>query len=126
MEMVKAAGFALVAAVLITLLKQYAPAYAVLALAACSLAFWALFARYVQPVLSWLSGLSGLVDRQEFLCLVRAAGVALIAQTMQELCRDAGMNSLAASVELAGRCLVLTAALPLFQMLLEQLTAVLQ
>lgn len=126
MEIVKIAGFALVAIVLVTLLKQYVPAYAVLALVGCSLVFLGMFAQYVQPVLGWMAGLSGYIDREEFQCLLKAAGVALIAQNAQELCKDAGMGSLGTAVELGGRCLILAAALPLFQKILERFVTILQ
>ena len=126
MEIVKLAGFALVAVVLITLLRQYAPAYAVLALTGCALVFLSVFALRVQPVLGWMRTLSGSVDPEGFACLLKAAGIALLAQTAQDLCRDAGMSSLGTAVELGGRCLMLAAALPLFQKIMERFVMMLQ
>ena len=126
MEIVRIAGFTIVVLVLVTLLKQYMPAYAVLAMAGCVVAFFAMFSQYIQPVLAWLDQLAGYVNRQEFGCLLKAAGIALIAQLAQDLCRDAGMNSLGTAVELGGRCLVLASALPIFQKIIERFVAILQ
>lgn len=122
MEMVKAAGFALVAMVLVVLLRQYLPAYSMLALAGAVLILSAHFSAAAGPVLAWLEELSGFAGREEYICLMKAAGIALIAQNAQELCRDAGLGSLGYGVELAGRCLILAAALPLLRQVLERLT----
>lgn len=122
----KIAGFVGIAVVVITLLKQYLPAYAMLALLACSAVCLGMFVQFVQPMLHWIGALTAYIEREEFQCLLKAAGIALIAQMAQELCKDAGVNSLGTAVELAGRCLVLAAALPLFQKLIEQFLAILR
>ena len=126
MEIVKIAGFALVAVIAVALLRQYLPAYGIVALAGSSVVFIGMFVRYLQPLLQWMEGLSAFVAQEEFQCLLKAAGVAMIAQITQELCKDAGMNSMGAAVELAGRCLVLAAALPMFQSTLQHLLLILQ
>lgn len=126
MEIFKVAGFALTAAVLIVLLRQYLPAYSVLALAGAAVLFLGAFAAAAAPLAAWLEGLGELAGREEFACLLKAAGIALVAQNLQELCRDAGLGALAYGAELAGRCLVLTAALPLLRQVLERLMLLMQ
>ncbi len=126
MEIVQAAGVALVAMVLILLLRKELPAYAMLALAAAMLLFLGLFAAKALPLLEWLEGLGELTGQQEFLCLIRAAGIALVAQCAQELCEDADLGALGYGVELTGRCLILAAGLPLLRQVLERLMLLMQ
>lgn len=126
MEILKAAGLALTAMVLVLFLRQYLPAYAMLGLAGAVLLLCVQFAAAAKPVLVWLEEVSGLAGREEFACLLKAAGIALIAQNTQELCKDAGLGALGYGVELAGRCLILAAALPLLRQVLDRLMLMMQ
>lgn len=126
MEIFKAAGFALAAAAFIVLLRQYLPAYSVLALAGAAMLFLGAFASAAAPAVAWLEGLGEIAGQEEFSCLLKAAGIALVAQNVVELCKDAGLGVLAYGVELTGRCLVLAAALPLLRRVLERLMLLMQ
>lgn len=111
-------GLALLTAAAALLIKQYKPelalpvsaAGAVIMLLALMDELGALtdgigalssgFAEYTQPV-------------------VKSLGIALIAQTSGELCRDIGENACASRVELAGKLCILSLCLPLITELLE-------
>ena len=69
---------------------------------------------------------AGYLDGDSFLVVLKAAGIALVAQNMQDVCKDAGLSTLAGKVELAGRCLILVCALPLFENIMGALIAFLQ
>ena len=58
--------------------------------------------------------------------LAKAAGIALTAQLARDVCKDAGQSALAGQVELAGRVLILLAAMPLLGRLLELVTGLLR
>ena len=47
--------------------------------------------------------------------LIRATGIALIAEFGCQLCKDAGESALASKVELAGKISILVLSLPLFE-----------
>ena len=55
--------------------------------------------------------------------MIRAVGVAIVAEFGAQLCRDAGEGALAGRVELAGRATMLTLALPLLTDLVTRLSA---
>ena len=55
--------------------------------------------------------------------MIRAVGVAIVAEFGAQLCRDAGEGTLAGRVELAGRVTMLTLALPLLTDLVAKLSA---
>lgn len=126
MEMIKLTGFAIIAVVLVSVLRQYVPTFAILAATACSLLLLGLFAEYLQPVLQWAERLSAYVNHEEFRSLLKAAGIALLAQMAQELCKDAGMNALGTAVELGGRCMILACGLPMLEQIMERLVVMLQ
>lgn len=121
MEIFKIAAFVMVAAALTMLLRQYLPVYAVVCLTACSAILLMYLLELAHPIVEWVRLMAERLDHQSSLCVLKAAGIALVAQNMQELCRDAGMSVLAGKIELAGRCLILICALPLFETIMGEL-----
>lgn len=98
-----------------TLLQRYAPAYALLL--SVGAAIWLLF-RLAQPlrvVLQAAARLGQRTDGQAFACLLRSAGILLLADYVRTLCEEAGADALAWCAALAGRCLVLAAVWPLLE-----------
>ena len=71
-----------------------------------------------------LSDQAGL-DGDHTAVMIRATGVAVLAEFGAQLCRDAGEGALAGRVELAGRVTLLGLALPLLTELTERLGALL-
>ena len=58
--------------------------------------------------------------------MLRAAGIALLAEFGAQLCRDAGEGTLAARIEFGGRIAILAFSVPLLSELLSKLTGLLQ
>ena len=75
-------------------------------------------------MLRLLSGRAGL-DSDDSTLLIRATGIALIAQFGSQLCRDAEESALAGRVELAGRVALLGMTAPLLTGLLEKIEGIL-
>lgn len=126
MEIFQIAAFVLIAAVLTGLVREYLPAYSVLCILACAVVLLIYLLGLATPLVDWLNTYADYWDQTEFSAVIKAAGIALASQTTQDLCRDAGLSSLAGKVEFAGRCLILMCALPLFQAVAESLTGFLQ
>ena len=80
----------------------------------------------LQPVIAWLSSLGARVGAAEQVSLLlRALGIATLAQLCAELCRQSGEGAIASGVELVGRAQLLVLALPLLQQLLAAAGALL-
>lgn len=126
MEIFRIAAFVLVAVILATLLRQYLPTYAVLCVTAASVCLLLYLMGLAQPIIDWTSTVSDYVAVDYFGPVLKAVGIGVVAQNIQDVCKDAGMNALAGKVELAGRCLILVCALPLFQKIMEALVPFLQ
>lgn len=120
------AGVAIVTVVLAVLLRPYSPVYALLASLAGTVVLLAWMLPYAAQALEWLDTFSVYLRQEEFICLIRAAGIALVAQTAQDLCKDAGMTAMGAKVELAGRCMTLLSTLPMLQQVVDVWSRLLQ
>ena len=123
MQMLKIAGFAIAAAMIVLMLRQMRPEFGT----AAALASGAVILLMALPFLTQvLDGVGSLADtggvNQTFLSqLMKVAGVSLLMDFAAQTCRDAGEAGLALKTELAGRIMLLTLALPAMKSLLSQL-----
>lgn len=108
-----AVGAALFTAVLYAALQKNSPEFAVLLSAAAALVIMLRLSAACQTVLTLLAQLGQKTGGKAFRCLLRCTGVLLLTDHARTLCEEAGAEALAWCTSLAGRCLVLTAALPL-------------
>ena len=116
----KLAAAVLVAAVLTLLLKKDQPAL-------CTAAgLLAVAMRQIEPLLDWLHTLEIYFQGQSPAVLLRALGIALVAQFAADTCREAGLCAASTAIELCGRVLVLLQALPLLRSLLGSFADYLQ
>ena len=101
------------------LLQRYSPAFALLL--SLGAAVWLLF-RLAQPLRGALQAIVQLGQRtnaQALSCLLRSAGILLLADYVRTLCEEAGADALAWCAGLAGRCLVLAAVWPLLEQIFQ-------
>ena len=101
------------------LLQRYSPAFALLL--SLGAAVWLLL-RLAQPLRGVLQAMVQLGQRtnaQAFSCLLRSAGILLLADYIRTLCEEAGAGTLAWCAGLAGRCLVLAAVWPLLEQIFQ-------
>ena len=106
------------------LLQRYSPAFALLL--SLGAAVWLLL-RLAQPLRGVLQAMVQLGQRtnaQAFSCLLRSAGILLLADYVRTLCEEAGADTLAWCAGLAGRCLVLAAVWPLLEQIFQTIWGV--
>ena len=119
-------GMVVCTVVLLAVLRQYNPVYAAAAgLASCGMLLLVSLSA-MTPLMEYLSRLAQILSNAQLQVLAKACGIALTAQLARDMCKDAGQSALAGQVELAGRVLILLAAMPLFGQLLELITGLLQ
>lgn len=114
-------GIALLAALLYAVLEKQAPAYALLLSLGAALV---LLVRAGTSIRTVIARLAGQADSGAFSCLVRSAAIVLLTDYTRTLCEEAGAESLGWCVGLAGRCLVLAAAWPLLEEILQTIGSI--
>lgn len=119
--MIKIALFALVALVIIVVLRQYHPEYALLAatLSGAGILIF-LVSQLAQPLFSltemlWNYG----VSKEHTSYILKSLGICVITKFSTELCNDFGQTSLGTKVEMAGKITLLIISLPILQNILE-------
>ena len=116
-------GIALLAALLYAVLEKQAPAYALLLSLGAALVLLVRAGTSIRTVLSGIARLAGQADSGAFSCLVRSAAIVLLTDYTRTLCEEAG-RIFRVVCWLAGRCLVLAAAWPLLEEILQTIGSI--
>ncbi len=106
--------------------KKSQPAFALLVSVCTAAGLLAVAMRQIEPLLAWLRTLEVYFQGQSPAVLLRALGIALVAQFAADTCREAGLCAASTAIELCGRVLVLLQALPLLRSLLGSFADYLQ
>ena len=121
MEILMLSGFAIVAAVICLLIRQYKPEYAVAIELVCGVLILGVIMVQMSPVLSVIRELLGKLDiaNEYVIIIVKALGICYITQLACDTCRDAGQTAIATKIELAGKVAIVLLSLPMFTQLLD-------
>ena len=112
-------GIALGGILFAAFLKQVRPEWGTVLSLSLSLAVLAYTLPYLQSGMELMRELSDRVEGGTLAPLFRAVGAAILLELAADACTDAGESALARKVELFGKALLLTMALPIMRALLE-------
>ena len=119
--MIKIALFALVSLIIIVVLRQYHPEYALLtAVISGGLILIFLSLELASPLFTLIKMLNSYgVSNGLTSYILKALGICILTNFSVGLCTDFGQTSLAAKVEMAGKVAILILSLPILQNILE-------
>ncbi|GGH25191.1 stage III sporulation protein AD [Paenibacillus segetis] len=121
MEMIQIVGLGLLATVLILVIKEQKPIFAFLIAASTGiLIFMYLIGKIggIIEVLEQLAESSG-VQMIYLKTILKIIGIAYIAEFGAQIVRDAGQESIASKIELAGKVLIMVLAIPIISIIIE-------
>lgn len=119
--MAQIVGLALVAAVLLMVVRQQRPELGLLLSLAAGVLIFLLVLGKISGVVALLEELAtaARVDRLYLTTLLKIIGVSYIAEFGAQVCRDAGEQAVASRVELAAKVLIVVLAMPIVVAVLE-------
>ena len=103
------------------MLKKYNPEYSILVSLVAGVFILLMALAELAPSIQKINGLisaSG-VCLEHAKILFKTLGICFLVQFASDACNDAGESSLASKIELAGKVLILTLALPLFERIVK-------
>ncbi len=128
MEIVKIIGIAICAVVVIIIIKQYKPEFAVyISLIATALILCLLLDK-ISGIVNLLTNLASKMNgtSQEFLkILLKITGIAFLTEFAVSICKDAGENAISSKVDLGGKVIIVTLSIPIISSMLETVLKIL-
>lgn len=121
MEIIKIIGIALIALIIIIMLKQYRPEYAIF----ISLLTGALI---LLLVMDRLTGIINLIqsiqdkfsiNTQFIALLIKITGIAFLSEFAVSICKDSGEAAIASKIELGSKIIIISMSIPIISNLLE-------
>lgn len=124
MDILKISGIAILIITLSTVLKQTKPEFSIMIIIFSSVLIFSLIFGYVEEIYITLAdyflmlGINNIYINIIFKTLV----IAYLSEFTSSLCRDSGESALSVKIELAGKVVIMTLAIPLIKELLTTIT----
>ena len=121
MEVIKIIGIALIALIIIILLKQYRPEFAVYISLITGVLILVLVMDQLAGVISLLQSLANKTSvNMTFLSLlIKITGIAFLSEFAVSICRDSGEGAIASKIEIGSKIVIISMSIPIISSLLE-------
>lgn len=123
MDIIKVVVIALIAIVLIAILKQHRPEFAMYASIIAGIIILYFAISEFTPIISLLKNLTEKmgVSSKFFVILLKITGIAYLTEFGSSFCKDSGETAVASKVELAGKILIISLSIPIITTLMQTL-----
>lgn len=121
MEIIQIVGLGLMATVLILVIKEQQPVFAFLIAVSTGILIFLFLAGKIGGIIEVLEDLaekSG-VQMIYLKTILKIIGIAYIAEFGAQIVRDAGQESIASKIEMAGKVLIMVLAIPIISIIIE-------
>ncbi|WP_106768091.1 stage III sporulation protein AD [Paenibacillus faecalis] len=121
MEIIQVVGLGLIATILILVIKEQKPIFAFLLAVTASVMIFLFLIGKIGVVIRMLEDLaeSSGVQVIYLKTVLKIIGIAYIAEMGAQVVRDAGQESIASKIEMAGKVLILVLAVPIISIIIE-------
>ena len=121
MEVIKIIGIALIALIIIILLKQYRPEFAVYISLLTGVLRLVLVMDQLAGIISLLQSLANKTSiNMTFLSLlIKITGIAFLSEFAVSICRDSGEGAIASKIEIGSKIVIISMSIPIISSLLE-------
>ena len=121
MEVIKIIGIALVALILIVLLKQYRPEFAIYISMLTGVLILILVMDKLTGIINLLQSLASKASiNSTFLSLlIKITGIAFLSEFAVSICKDSGEGAIASKIEIGSKIIIISMSIPIFSSLLE-------
>lgn len=127
MEIIKIIGIAFIALIIIVILRQYRPEFAIYVSILAGAIIILMSIDKLSGIISLLNNIySKTKANNEFLLiLLKIAGIAFLTEFGVSVCKDSGETAIANKVELGGKIMIIAISIPIISALLETIIKVL-
>ena len=127
MEVIRIIGIGLIALIIIILLKQYKPEFALYISLLSGVLILLLVADELSGIVSLLQSFANKVSiNSTFLVLlIKITGIAFLSEFAVSICKDSGEGAIASKIEIGTKIIIISMSIPIISSLLEIILSVL-
>ena len=127
MEIIKIIGIGLTALIVIIVLKQYKPEFAIYVSIVAGILILGLSLSSFSGIINLLKDISSRANiNSKFLGIIlKITGIAILTEFAVSICQDTGDKAIANKIDIGGKVIIMTISLPIISSLLEAILKVL-
>ena len=127
MELIKIIGIGLVGLIIIIILKQYKPEFAVYVSIIAGICILIIALSKISGIIDLLQDLATKANiSSKFLGIIlKITGIAILTEFAVSICQDSGESSIANKIDIGGKVMIITISLPIISSLLETILKIL-
>ncbi len=127
MEVIKIIGIGLIALVIIILLKQYKPEFAMYISLLTGVLILLLVADELSGIVNLLQSFADKVSINStfLILLIKITGIAFLSEFAVSICKDSGEAAIASKIEIGTKIIIISMSIPIISSLLEIILSVL-
>ncbi len=127
MEIIKIIGIGLTSLILIIILKQYKPEFAIYVSLLAGALILALIFSKISGIIELINNLTNKISiHKEFVTLlIKITGIAILTEFAVSICKDSGETAIASKVDMGGKVIMVSMTIPIMAGLLETLLKIL-
>lgn len=121
MEVIKIIGIALIALVIIILLKQYKPEFAIYISLLTGVIILILIMDRLTGIINLLQSLANKasINSTFLMLLIKITGIAFLSEFAVSICKDSGEAAIASKIEIGTKIIIISMSIPIITSLLE-------
>ena len=126
-EIIKIIGIGLLALVIIIILKQYKPEYAIYVSIIAGILILFLAIEKITGIINLLQSISEktYINKTFLTILLKITGIAFLTEFAVSVCSDAGEKAIASKIEIGSKVIIITMSIPIITSLLELIIEIL-
>lgn len=121
MEIIKIIGIALIALIIIIMLKQYRPEYAIFISILTGILILFLVMDRLTGIINLIESIQNKfsINTQFIALLIKITGIAFLSEFAVSICKDSGEAAIASKIELGSKIIIVSMSIPIISSLLE-------
>ena len=121
MEIIKIIGIALIALIIIIMLKQYRPEYAIFISILTGVLILFLVMDRLTGIVNLIESIQDKfsINTQFIALLIKITGIAFLSEFAVSVCKDSGEAAIASKIEIGSKIIIISMSIPIISSLLE-------
>ena len=127
MDIIKIIGVAFIAVIIIVILKQYRPEFAIYVSIIAGVLILTLASGTLSGIIDMINSRSSKTNiNSEFLVvLIKITGIAILTEFAVSICKDSGESAIASKVDIGGKIIIISMSIPIINALIDTVVKIL-
>lgn len=127
MDIIKIIGVGFIAVIIIVILKQYRPEFAIYASILAGVIIIMMITDSISGIIAIMQDIASRTNiNSEFLkILIKITGIAILTEFAVSICKDVGESAVASKVDIGGKVIIISMSIPIIRALLETVLKIL-